>query len=171
MNFCSLTANLKNYFDFTKSFPNDYLLTPIIHFFKIYFYYLMRPFSDQRTSSRHPYDEQSTSRGRPQDQFTDHHLTISYVLRTSVCCLGTVFNNCHTSLTAFIFPKWHSHFLHSPHTTCMCIFHTSLATSHSVTLPSVTFSPPIPDCILTYLQLTKYILHDYHTSSMTFTSS
>ena len=25
----------------------------------------------------HPYNEQPTSRVRPQDQFTDHHLTIS----------------------------------------------------------------------------------------------
>ena len=51
----------------------------------------MRPFSDQRTSSGRPYDEQPTSRGRPQDRFTDHHLTISDVLRTSVCFLGNSF--------------------------------------------------------------------------------
>ena len=67
---------------------NDYLLTPSIHFLKTFFYYLMRPFSDQRTSSGRPYNELPTSRGRSQDQFTDHHLTISDVLRTSVCCLG-----------------------------------------------------------------------------------
>ena len=78
LNFCSLTANLEKYFDFTKSCSND-LLTSIIHFLKTLFYYLMQPFSDQRTSSGCPYDEQPTSRGRPQDQFTDHHLTISDV--------------------------------------------------------------------------------------------
>ena len=47
----------------------------------------MRPFSDQRTSSGRPYDEQPRSRGCPQNQFTDHHLTIFDVLWTSVCCL------------------------------------------------------------------------------------
>ena len=76
----------------------------------------------------------------------------------------TMFNNCHTSMTAFTLPKWHS-YVFSPPSYYMYILHTSLTTSqfsnNSHTSPS-NFQTPHTLIIPTALRLPKHIPHDSH---------